>query len=121
MDGVERVRLAIGLPLYKEHLLGEAVGSVALLRVARPEVFFLERDRRELGVGADGAYGDELLHPMEARLFHDLHAHEDVVMEELARSLPVQSDPATLDGCVDDDLWAGGPVHTYYLCERGAS
>ena len=61
VDDVEAVLLAVGLALDEQHLLGEAVRRVRLLRVAVPEVVLAERHRRELRVRADGADLDELL------------------------------------------------------------
>ena len=62
-DAVHAVLLAVGLRLHQQHLLGDAVGRVGLLGVAVPEVVFLERHRRELRIGADGAGRDELRDP----------------------------------------------------------
>ena len=95
---------AVGLPLDQEHPLGQAVGGVRLLRVAVPEVVLPERHRRELRVGADRPDRDELLHAGEARLLHELDAHDRVLVEEPARVLPVRPDPADHGGEVDDQL-----------------
>ena len=95
---------AVGLALDQEHLLGQAVGGVRLLRVAVPEVVLAERHRRELGVGADRADRDELLDAGQARLLHELDAHDRVVVEEAARVLAVGADAADDGGEVDDDV-----------------
>ena len=62
VDGVEAVLLAVRLRLDEQHLLGQAIRRVGFLGVTAPQVFLAEGHRRELGVGADGADGDELLH-----------------------------------------------------------
>ena len=56
-DAVHAVLLAVGLGHHQHHLLGDAVGGVGLLGIAVPDVVLLERHRRELGIGADGAGG----------------------------------------------------------------
>ena len=78
MHGIEAVLLAVGLPLDEEHLLREPIRCVGFLRVAVPEVVFVERNRRELRIRADRADADELGNTGEARLFHQLHAHHEV-------------------------------------------
>ncbi len=40
-------------------------GAVGFFGVAVQEIFFFERDGCELGVGADGAQGDELFYAGE--------------------------------------------------------
>ena len=60
-DGIEAVLLAVGLGLDEQHFLGQSVRGVGLLRIAVPEFLFLERHRRELGIGADGAEADVFL------------------------------------------------------------
>src|SRR5207247_11231945 len=54
-DGVEPVLLAVGLALYEERLLGDAVRRIGLLGIAVPQVLFLEGHGGELRVGADGS------------------------------------------------------------------
>ena len=85
VDGVEAVLLAVRLRLDQQHLLGQAVRRVGLLGIARPQVVFAERHRGELGIGADRADRDELLHAGQPRLLHQLGAHDQVLVEELAR------------------------------------
>src|SRR5439155_20966616 len=46
VDGVEAVLFPVGLRLHDQHLLGEAVGGVGLIRVAVPEVVFAEGHER---------------------------------------------------------------------------
>ena len=104
VDGRKTILLAIGLRLDEQHLLGETVGGVGLLRVAVPQVVFAERHRRVLWVGAHGADGDELLHPDAARLLHELHAHHEVLVEEETRVGAVGTDATNLSGQMDDDL-----------------
>jgi len=67
-DRIERVLLAVGLSADEKRLLGDAVGSVRLLRVAVPEVVFLERDRCELRIGADSPDRDKLAQAAQTAL-----------------------------------------------------
>ena len=101
---VEAVLLPIGLALDEQHLLGEAVRRVGLLRVAVPEVVLAERHGRELRVRADGADLDELRDAGQPGLLHQLDAHHRVLVEEAARVLAVGPDPADDRGEVDDDV-----------------
>ena len=55
VDRVEAVLLPVGLRLDQQHLLGQPVWRVGLLRIAVPQVVFAERHRRELGIAADRA------------------------------------------------------------------
>ena len=48
VDRIEAVLLPVGLRLHQQHLLGQAVRRVGLLRVAVPQVVLAERHRREL-------------------------------------------------------------------------
>ena len=47
---------------------------------------------------------DELLDAGEARLLHELDAHDRVLVEEAARVLAVRADPADDGGEVDDEV-----------------
>ena len=82
---MEAELLAVRLRLDEHHLLGEAVGCVGLLGIAIPQIVLVERHRRELGVGADGAERDELRNVVQAGLLHQVSAHHQVLVEELAR------------------------------------
>ena len=116
VDGVEAVLGPVGLGLDEQRFLGDAVGRVRLFRVAVPQILFAERNGRVLGVGADGAGGDELGHAGEPGLLEELGAHHQVVEKELARLLAVEADAADLRRQVDHevrsphDLAAGVPV-----------
>lgn len=59
--------------------------------------------RGELGVGADRANGHELLHSEVTSIFHQLDAHDCVVIKEPATVCPVCSN-ASNHGCqmIDD-------------------
>src|SRR2546428_887859 len=103
-DAVEAVLRAVGLRLDEQHFLRQAVGGVGLLRIAVPEIVFAERHRGELWVGADGADADELFDAVKPRLLHQLGAHHQVVEEQLAGVLPVESDATHLGGEVDHDI-----------------
>ena len=67
-DRIEPILLTVGLGADEERLLGDAVGSVRLLRVAVPEVVFLERDRCELRIGADSPDRDKLAQAAQTAL-----------------------------------------------------
>ena len=113
IDDVEAVLRPIGLALDEQHLLGQAVRGVGLLRVAVPEVVLVERHRRELRVGADRPDRDELVDAGQAGGLHQLDAHDRVLVEEPARVLAVGADAADDGGEVDDDVRAAvgeGPV-----------
>ena len=86
VDVVAAVLLPVGLQLGKQHLLGQAIGSISLLGTAVPEILLLEGDWGELGVGADGARLNELLESMKPCLFNELNAHDSIVVEEGTRS-----------------------------------
>ena len=92
------------LALDQQHLLGEAVRGVRLLRVAAPQVFLVERHGRELRVGADGADLDELGDAGQTGLLHQLDAHDRVLVEEATRVLAIGADAADDGGEVDDDV-----------------
>ncbi len=102
VDGVESVLGPVGLSLDEEHLLGEAVGSVRLLRVSVPEIRFHEGYRGVLRILADRADADELGHAGLARALHHLESHDRVVEEEAARVRLIRSN-ATHDGGEMDD------------------
>jgi len=103
-DAVEAVLLAVGLRLHQHHLLRQPVGRVRFLRVALPQVVLPERDRGELGVGADRPDGDEFLDPGHARPLDELEAHDGAVVEEPAGVVLVGRDAADHGGEVDDDV-----------------
>src|SRR3954467_8374638 len=52
VDGIHPVLGAVGLALHQQHLLGQAVGRVGLLRVAVPDVVLAKRRRGVLRVRA---------------------------------------------------------------------
>jgi len=104
VDTVEAILVAVGLLLHQQRLLGKAVGRVGFLGVAVPKVVFAERHGRVLGVGADGADGDELVDAGDARGLDELHAHQQVVVEEFAGALAVGADAADDGGEVDDHI-----------------
>ena len=58
--GVVIILIPVGLGLHQQHLFSQTVGSVSLLRIALPEIFFLEGNRGDFGVGAHRADGYEL-------------------------------------------------------------
>ena len=105
-NAVEAVLRPVRLRLDQQHLLGQPVGRVRLLRVAIPEVVFLEWHRGELRIGADGAHADELVDAGEPRLFHQLGAHHQVLEKERSRVIAIEADAAHLGGHMDDDIHA---------------
>ena len=105
IDGVEAVLVAIRLALHQQHLLGEAVRSVGLFRIAIPEVFLAERHRRELGIRADGAHRQELGHAGLPSALDQLDAHDRVVIEESAGVLSVGAYPAHHSRKMDYQIW----------------
>ena len=64
----------------------------------------MERNRRELRIGADRADADELGDTGEARLFHQLHAHHEVFVEEPTGILAVGADAADDGRKVNDEV-----------------
>ena len=104
MDGVEPVLLAVRLPLHEQHLLGDAVRRVRLFRIAVPQVALEKRHRRQLGIRADRADADELLHAGQPRVLHRQRAHHHVLVEEAARRLAVRADAADDGGEMHDDV-----------------
>ncbi len=92
VDPVHVVLPAIGLKLNEQGLLGDAVGRVGLLGVTVPQVLLAKRNRRVLGVGADRSDADELAHARMPRGLDQLHAHHQIVVEELARPAAVGFD-----------------------------
>jgi len=99
------------LRLHQEHLLCQSIWGVGFFRIAIPEVFFFERNRRVLWVGADGADCHELFDTLQPGLVDELHAHHQVVVEEFAGLLAVGTDAADLGCKVDDDIGLGRVDH----------
>ena len=110
-DGSKTVLLAVRLPLDQQHLLREAVRRVGFLGIAVPEIILLERNRGELRIGAHRPNRDELFDAPLASEFHELSAHDEVVVEELARSLAVRTDAAHDCGEVNHDTGAHVGIH----------
>ena len=91
-------------PCTSSIFLANPYGALVSSGIAVPQVVLPERHRRELGIRADRADLDELLHAPQARLLHEGDAHDGVVMEEAARVLPVGTDAADDRSEVDDDI-----------------
>jgi len=104
IDGVHTVLLAVGLAHSEEGFFGDAVGGVGFFGEAVPEVVFLKRHGRELGVGADGADLDEFPDFVDACLFDEVESHGHVGEEEAAGVFAVGADAADFGGEVDDDV-----------------
>jgi len=78
-NGIETVLLAVGLSLDQEHFLGQPIRGVRLFRIAIPQVLLPERQRRELGIAADRAQGDEFLDLAQKGFMQELDAHNGIV------------------------------------------
>ena len=106
VDARKAKLLTIRLKLYKQHLLGEPVGSVRLLGIAGPEIFFAEGDGREFRVGADGADADEFLHVAAPACFDEMDSHDEVVVKKGPRMPAVGADAADLGREMENDVRA---------------
>ena len=104
VDGVGTVLLPVRLRLDQKHLLGEAVRGVRLFGVAVPDVVLAEWHGSELRVAADGPAGDELAQAHAARMFKEVRAHHEVVVEEVAGMLAVGADAPHDGGEMDHDV-----------------
>ncbi len=104
---MEAVLLAVGLGLDEHHFFCQTVRGVGLLGVAVPQVFLFKGDRGKLGVGTDGAHGNEFPDPEESGLFHQLRAHHEVFIKKTPRVFPVGPDSAHHRRQVDDDVGPG--------------
>jgi len=93
-DAVEAILLAIRLALHQQHLFRQAIGGVGLLWIAVPKVLFLERYGREFGVGANRADGNEFFDAAPPSFLHQLNTHDEVIIEELAGPLTIDSNAA---------------------------
>jgi len=70
-------------------------------------MLFLERDGRKLRVSANGTDGNELFHAALPGLVHQLHAHHQVVIEELGGLGHVGADAAHVRRQMDEDIRRG--------------
>ena len=104
---IEVVLAAIRVAEDEQHLLGQPVGRVRLLRVAVPDVLLLERDRCELRIGADRAGRDQLLRAQLPAGLEDVQPHRQVVVGERTRVAAVVADAPHVGGEMDDHL---GPL-----------
>ena len=104
VDAVEAVLLAIGLRLGDHHLLGETVRRVGFLRIAVPEVAFLEGHGRELGVRANGADGQKLLDASLTAQLDELGAHEQIGVQKRSGIETIGADAADHGGEMQYDF-----------------
>ena len=104
VDDVEPVLGAIGLALDEQHLLGEPVRCVGLLRIPVPQVHLAERHGRELRIRAHGPDLDELRDTGQTRPLHELDAHHGVLVEEPAGIVAVRADAADNGRQVDHQV-----------------
>ena len=84
--------------------LGDGVGAVGLLQRAGEQVLLLERLRGLARVDAGAAEEDQPLDARGERLVDEVELDHQVLLDELARLLPVGQDAADLGGGDDDDL-----------------
>ena len=103
-DGIEAILPAVGLGLDEHHLLGQAIRRVCFFRITVPEIVFLERDRRKLGIRADRAKGNKFVYLFHISFVKELHAHHDVFVKEGCGILLVESDAAHLRREVDHNV-----------------
>src|SRR3989442_8562105 len=101
---IEAVLLAIGLSLDEQHLLCETVGSVGFFRIAIPESFFLERNRRVFGISADCAKSNKLRNSVTPAVLHHLGTHHQVIVEKFAWVGAIGSDAADFPRKMDDHV-----------------
>src|SRR5206468_2931334 len=80
------------------------VRGVGLLRVPVPDLLLAEGDRRELGIGADGAGRDHLLDLQLPAGFEHVQAHRQVVVGERARVAAVVADAPDVGREGEDNL-----------------
>src|SRR5207253_2470485 len=78
---------------------------VRLLREAVPEIVLMERHRRELRVGGNGAGDHDLAYAVLALQLEHMRAHHEVRVPVAARVGAVGSDTAHLGGEMEDELW----------------
>src|SRR5262249_38389102 len=88
---IEPVLLPVRLRLDEQHFFCKAIRSIRFLRIAVPQVFFLEWDGRQLRVCADRTDGHELLDAVPSAVFHELHAHHKIVVKEASGIGPVSA------------------------------
>jgi len=84
--------------------LASPYGALVSFGIASPEVVFAKRHRRELGISAYGTDGDEFLDSAQARLLHQLDAHDEVFIKEAPGVLAIGADPADHGREMDDRL-----------------
>ena len=94
VDRVEIVLLTIRLALHEKHLLGEPVRRVRFLGVTVPKILLAEWYWREFRIGAHRTDRHKLRDTCESGLFHQLEAHNRVLVEETTGVLTIRTDPA---------------------------
>ena len=82
----------IGLTLDEQRLLGDAVGRIGL------PGYPLHRSSSWNGtavfrVRTDGPYGQEPSHAAQSGMLHQLHAHHEILVEELSGTGAIRADP----------------------------
>ena len=102
---VHAVLLAVALRQHQHHLLGDAVGRVGFLGIAVPQVFLAERDRGELGIGADGSHRHQLPHPSQPALFEDVQSHHGVCEHVAPRVCAIGADAPNLRRKMENQIW----------------
>ena len=101
---VQGVLTAVAVEHHHRGLLGDSVRSVRRFRIALPEIFLREGDRRVTGIGTDRARLDELLDAVHTRLFDQVQGHRHVREEVPTGVVEIRTDPPHFGGQVDDDI-----------------
>src|SRR5205823_2157952 len=107
VDSIRAVLLAVRLRAHEQRLLRDSVRRVRLLRVAVPQLVLAERDRRELGVGTDGAEEYRLRDALHTGLLEDVRPHHEIRVPVAAWARAVRADPPDLRGEMEDELGPG--------------
>ncbi len=119
VNGVVAVLLAIRLGLDQQHFLGQPVRGVGLLGIAVPQVFFAEGHRRELGIGADRANGNELVYAFLPGFVHQRNTHNQILVEKFSRAGAVGANPAGKGSKMDQDIRFGVIEHAVLVFHCG--
>ena len=107
-DEVGAVLAPVGLHQLDAGDLGHRVPFVGRLEGAGQDRVFADRLRREFRIEAARSEEDQLLHPVEARRFHDVRLDHQIVVEKVAGLRAVGLDAADLRRGEEDGLRAIG-------------
>lgn len=110
-DRVVIVLLPVRLRLHQQHLFRQSVGRVRFFGISVPEACFVERHGSEFRITANRTHRDELRDAMLARLFDQVHAHNQVVVKKLAGVFAVRSDASHAARQMQDQRWLLFAIH----------